>query len=184
MAGYRESYVFRIETDDPATFWSGHGSLLLPSDAILPAPTLVPGAGELVSIPDLESLINGKAQRIDVTLSGVSADTIIIATDEAPQIPGAPVYIGRVSFDAAWQITAVDWEWAGQGVKLLVGSQPSDMGRTRTMTLSVSAGDTQRRRAAFAFFTDADQRREYPDDAIFSHVGGINTGTSRRWGPA
>lgn len=183
MAGYRESYLFRIETDDPANFWSGNGNLLLPSDAVLPAATLFPGAGELANIPDLEGLINGKAQRLDVTLSGVSPDTIALALDEAAQVPGAPVWIGRVRFDANWQVTSVSWEWSGEGRSLTVSSQSGDQGRSRTLTLTVVSGDTQRRRAPNAYFTDADQRRDYPTDAIFSHVAGISAGTTRRWGP-
>jgi hypothetical protein len=183
MAGYRESYIFRIETDDPATFWSGDGNLLLPADDVLPADTLVPGAGQLVSIPDLEALINGKAQRLDVTLSGVSADTVALAADEAPQVPGAPVWIGRVRFDAAWQIASVEWEWSGEGRKLSVSSQDGDGGRSRSLILSVAAGDTRRRRAPVAYFTAADQQREFPTDTFFSHVAGISAGSTRRWGP-
>lgn len=183
MASYRESYLFRIETDDPANFWSGNGSLLLPADAVLPAPTLFPGAGELVNIPDLESLINGKAQRLDVTLSGVSPDTIVFATEEAAQIKGAPVWIGRVTFDENWQVETVAWEWSGEGSGLSVASQASDQGRSRSITLSVVTGSTQRRRSPTSFFTDADQRRDFPTDAIFSHVAGISMGTTRRWGP-
>lgn len=183
MAGYRESYLFRIETDDPANFWSGNGNLLLPADSVLPSPTLFPGAGELVNIPDLESLINGKAQRLDVTLSGVSADTIAFAIEEAPQIPGAPVWIGRVTFDDAWQVAGVYWDWSGEGANLSVSSQDGGAGRSRSVTLSVVSGDSRRRRAPTSFFTDADQRRDFPDDAIFSHVAGISAGTTRRWGP-
>jgi hypothetical protein len=183
MSGYRESYVFRIETDDPATFWSGHGSLYLPADSVLPSGTIIPGAGELVNIPDLETLINGKAQRLDVTLSGVSPETIALATDEAPQVPGAAVWIGRVEFDAAWQVTALYWEWSGEGKKLSVDSNDSGGGRTRSITLSVAAGDTQRRRSPNAYFTNADQQRDFPTDTIFSHVAGISAGITRRWGP-
>ncbi|BEV00067.1 hypothetical protein [Novosphingobium olei] len=183
MPGYRESYLFRIETDDPANFWCGHGNLIVPADGVLPAPTLFPGAGELVNIPDLESLINGKAQRLDITLSGVSPDTLALATEEAPQILGAPVWIGRVIFDEHWQIVSVLWEWSGEGRSLSVGSQATERGRLRSLTLTVVTGDTQRRRAPNAFFTDADQRRDYPTDAIFSHVAGISVGTTRRWGP-
>lgn len=183
MASYRESYVFRIETDDPATFWSGHGPLLLPADSVLPTDTIIPGAGELVNIPDLEMLINGKAQRLDITLSGVSPETIALATDEAPQVPNAPVWIGRVEFDQAWQVTAVEWEWSGEGRSLSVSSQDNAGGRTRSIMLSVAAGDTRRRRAPNAFFTDADQRRDFPTDTVFSHVAGISAGITRKWGP-
>jgi len=184
MPSYRESFVFYIATPDPAVFWSGHGPLLLPADDVLPTPTAIMGAGQWVDIPALEQLINGKAQRLEVTMSGVSEETVAIAVDEAPQIPGTPIYIGRITFDDAWQIDGVDWEWTGEGRGLSVASQDTGSGRVRTLTLTVAAGDTSRRRPALAYFTDADQRFDYPDDAAFSNVAGINAGTSRRWGPS
>lgn len=184
MALYRESYVFRIATDDPALFWTGHGDLYLPADDVLPAPTIALGGGQLVSLPELEQLINGVAQRIDVVLSGVNDRTVAFAQEESAQVPGAAVHIGRVNFDEAWQVVgAVEWEWTGEARTLSIGSEDGADGRQRTLTLRVAAGDTKRSRAPLAFFTDADQRRRFADDDFFSHVGAINAGTSRRWGP-
>lgn len=184
MALYRESFIFRIETDDPAMFWTGHGDLLLPADNVLPGPQVALGGGTLVSIPDLEQLINGQAQRLEIVVSGVNEETISFAQEEAAQVPGAKIWIGRVQFDDDLQIAGpVEWEWSGEGRGLFVSGEDSSGGRTRSLTLRVGTGDTVRSRAPFAFFTDADQRREYPTDAFFSHVGGINAGTSRRWGP-
>ncbi len=185
MPAYRESIVVYIETDQPAVFWTGHTDLLLPADDVLDAPTIASGAGELVDLPELEGLLNGTAQRVDVTMSGVSPDVIRYAQEEAPQVPGCAVRIGRVSFDEDWQLAGpVEWEWSGEGQKLTVGSDPNSNGRVRQIIFSVAAGDTTRSRSPFAFFTDADQRRDFPTDAFFSHVAGINAGTSRRFGPA
>lgn len=184
MAIYREAYVFRIETDEPAMIWSGYGYLPLPADSVLAAPETALGGGELVSLPELEQLINGLSQRAEITLSGVSDATIALAEEEAEQVPGAPVYIGVVTFDRTdWSIESVAWEWAGEGKKLAVSSEDSDGDRVRTLTLTVGAGDTSRQRAPLAFFTAADQQRDFPDDIVFDHVGAINAGTSRRWGP-
>lgn len=183
MPAYRESFVFRLETDDVAMLWTGFGPLLLPADDIIPAPAVIPGAGELINVPELEQLINGLAQRLEARLSGVSDEAIALATEEALQVPGAPAYIGRISFDEDWQIVSVEWEWAGEGKSLTVSSEPSESGRTRTLVLTLGAGDTTRGRAPLAFFTDADQRRDFPDDNFFSHVAGMFGGTSRRWGP-
>lgn len=183
MAAYREAYLFRIETDDPASFWSGHGPLLLPADAVLSLATLFSGAGGLVDIPDLEQLINGKAQRMDITLSGVSQEAIIFATEEALQIPGAPIWIGRVQFDAAWQVETVEWEWSGEGVNLTVDSDGSSGNRVRSLKLTVAAGETTRRRSPNAYFTASDQQRDYPSDTFFSNIGQISLGAVRRWGP-
>lgn len=184
MANYRESFVFRIETDSPAMFWTGHGDLALPADAVLPGPEIALGGGTLVNIPDLEQLINGEAQRLEIAVSGVDESTLVFAQEEAPQVPGAPVWIGRVAFDENWQIAGpVEWEWNGEGRGLFVTGEDGGGGRVRTITLRVGSGDTTRSRAAFAFFTDADQRYDYPTDSFFSHVGRINSGTTRRWGP-
>jgi hypothetical protein len=185
MAGYRESFIFRLETDEPAMFWTGHGDLLLPADDILTEDTIALGGGDLINLPDLEQLINGTAQRIEVTLSGVSQRTAVIAAEEAPQVSGAPAYIGRIQFDEDWQPAGpVVWEWSGEGRGLVVAGDDSEDGRTRSLTLKLGSGDTTRSRAPLAFFTDADQRRDFPTDSFFSHVAGINAGTSRRWGPS
>lgn len=185
MALYRESFIFRLETDEPAMFWTGHGDLLLPADAVLDEVSLALGGGDLVNLPDLEQLINGTAQRVEITLSGVSQRTVVLAAEEAAQVSGAPAYIGRIQFDEAWQQSGpVVWEWAGEGRGLLVAGDDGDEGRTRSITLKLGAGDTTRSRAPLAFFTDADQRRDFPTDSVFSHVAGINAGTSRRWGPS
>jgi len=184
MAVYRESYVFRIETEEPAMLWEGFGDLLLPADGlILLTPEIALGGGAIVNLPDFDQLLNGVAQRLDVTLSGISPSTLIYAQEEAPQVPGAPVWIGRVEFDSDWQVIgAVNWEWQGEGRSLVVDRQDGEP-PTRTLTLSVAAGDTTRSRSPSAYFTDSDQRRRHPTDAVFSHVGKINAGTSRRWGP-
>ena len=185
MAIYRESFLFFVDTPEPALFWTGHTDLFVPDDDVLPAPVTIPGGGELVNLPDLEGLINGTAQRVEITFSGVSARTVALATSEAPDVAGAACFIGRLEFDEEWQLAGpVVWEWQGEAQKLTVGSEANGSGRQRSITLIVAAGDTTRSRAPFAFFTDADQRRDFPDDAFFSNVAGINGGTSRRWGPS
>lgn len=184
MALYRESFVFRLETDDPAMFWSGHGDILLPADSVLAVPSIALGGGSLINFPDIDGLINGTAQRMDITLSGLSPETAALAAEESLQVPGAAAYIGRLTFDENWQLSGpVVWEWTGEARKLSVTGEAGEGDRTRSITLTLASGDTTRSRAAAAFFTDADQRRNYPTDAFFSHVAGITAGTSRRWGP-
>ncbi len=185
MALYREVYLFRISTDPAVLLWSGFGDLLVPSDDIVPEDAIALGGGELVNVPDFEQLINGLAERAEFTLSGVSEQTIAFAKEEAADVAGARVDIGRMDLGPDWQQAGdVEWEWSGEARSLSVGSQGTGEGRNRTITLTVSAGDTTRSRAPLSFFTDADQRRRSADDAVFSHVAAINSGTTRRWGPA
>lgn len=180
MAHYRESYIVRIDSDPPALFWTGLGPLKLAADAVIPEPTVALGAGELLSIPDIEELINGTAQRIDFSLSGVSEQTVRLALEDAPSVRNARVDMGRITFDTDWQQDGpVEWEYRFEARKLAVSRES---GR-RTLSLTIAAGDTTRSRVPMAFFTDADQRRRYPTDAIFSNVASISGGISRRWGP-
>jgi hypothetical protein len=184
MPVYRESFIFFLDTETPALFWTGHGDLALAADAVLPADTIAEGGGDLVNLPDLEQLINGTAQRLEVTLSGVSEGVVAIAREEAADVQYAPAYIGRVEFGEDWQQAGpVVWEWSGEGRGLICAGEDSDSGRTRSITLKLASGETTRSRAPLSFFTDADQRRDFPDDDFFAYVAGINAGTSRRWGP-
>lgn len=186
MALYRESFIFRIATSPVAMFWTGPGNLLVPADTVIGVNDAIAlGGRDLIDVPDLDGLINGTAERVEFTLSGVSDETIRFAQEEAADVEGARVDIGRMDFGPDWQqIGPIEWEWNGHAVSLGVGSQDTDQGRSRAITLTVAAGDVLRSRSPMNFFTDSDQRRRSADDAIFSNVAAINAGTSRRWGPA
>jgi len=186
MAEVRESYLLRIASDPPARVWSGVGPLEIPADIVEPTRATYLGAGELLSAPDFQQLINGVAERLEFTVSGVSAETLRLALEDAASTKGAAVHLGRIDFDSDWQqLGPVEWEAVFRADSLTVDSQGGgDSGRTRTIKLSVGSSDTGRSYAPQAFFTDADQRRRSPTDAFFSHIAGITSGTSRRFGPA
>jgi hypothetical protein len=180
VAVYRESYLIRIGSSPPARVWSGHGPLIIPADIVEDAPAEYLGAGELLNVPDFQQLINGTAQRLELVVSGVSSETLRLALEDAPTVKNAPVHLGRIDFGPDWQpVGAVEWEAVFRADKLSVSRD----GETRTITLSIGSQDTGRSYSPQAFFTDADQRRRSPTDAIFSHVAGIVTGTTRRFGP-
>ena len=183
MAFYRESIVARIDCDPPCLLWSGVGPLPLPADAVLPEDAIALGGSELINVPDFQTLINGTAERLDFTVSGVSEETVRLALEDAPSVRGARVDIGIVQFDEAWQVEAVEWEGVFEARALSVTRPVSQDKPQRSITLTIAQGDTTRARAPFSFFTDADQRRRSPDDAVFSHVASISAGVSRRFGP-
>lgn len=184
MAEVRESYLLKIDTPDPARIWSGVGNLEIPADAVEPAPAIYLGAGELLSVPDFQQLINGVAERLEFVVSGVSDETIRFALEEAPDVKNAAIYVGRIDFDEDWQqLGPVEWEATFRADCLTVDSDSSGGRRVRTIRLSVGTDDTGRTYAPVSFFTDADQRMRSPTDAIFDHVARINAGTSRVFGP-
>lgn len=185
MASYRESFVVRIACDPPALFWTGVGWLGLAADSVIPEPAIALGMGHIISIPDFQQLINGTAERLEYVLSGVSQETVRLAIDDAESVRGARVDFGRIGFGADWQQDGpIEWEAVLECRKLSVNRPVFTGGKiTRSITLLLASGDTHRSRSSNAHFTDADQRRKSPTDAVFSQVAGITAGTSRRWGP-
>jgi hypothetical protein len=185
MAEVRESYLIKIDTPDPARIWSGVGNLEVPADGLVEvAPATYLGAGELLSVPDFQQLINGIAERLEFVVSGVSDETIRLALEEAPDVKNAAIYIGRIDFDENWQqLGPVEWEATFRADCLTVDSETSGGRRMRTLKLSAGSDDTGRTFSPASFFTDADQRLRSPDDAIFDHVARINAGTTRIFGP-
>lgn len=181
----RESILVRIASDPPARLWSGVGDLLVLADGVEPEDSVYLGGASLVAAPDFQQLMNGTADRLEFTLSGVSSHIVSLAMEEADSVKGAALDLGTIRFDDDWQqVGVITWEARFRCDTLTVGSQASEKGRTRTIVLSVGTDDTARSRAPIAIFTDADQRRRSPTDSFFDQVAGITAGTSRRFGPS
>jgi hypothetical protein len=185
MATYRRSILFRLAADPVARVWSGHGNLDVAGSVVDPAGARYAGAGELLDVPSLKLLVNGAADRLDFILSGVSPYTLRLALEDAPSVKDALVLIGEQSFDADWQLDGPPiWVWRGLADVLVTDSQESQLGRQRTIKLSVRSGDARRSDPQPAYYTDPDQRRKSSTDAIFSHVAKISTGARRWFGPS
>lgn len=185
MPEYRESYLLKIDhPDEPARIWSGVGNLEIPADIVEAAPATYLGAAGLLDVPSFRQLINGVAERLEFSISGVNDTTVRLALEDAPGVRNAAVYVGRIDFDQDWQqLGPVEWEATFRADMLTVESQASGGGRVRTIKLSVGSADTGRSFAPAAYFTDADQRLRSPDDRFFDHVAGITRGKSRVFGP-
>lgn len=185
MAVYRETFIAYIDCDPPALLHGGFGPVLIPADAVIPAPTIALGGGELVAVPDWQVLVNGTTERIDLTLSGVSEEIARLVLEDAPSVRGAAVDVGIISFAQDWSIASISWENRFEARSLTISRPQEQNGSvSRSITLSIVHGDSARARSPNSYFTDADQRRKHPTDAIFSNVGGMMAGTSRRFGPS
>lgn len=184
MATHRRAIVWRLASDPIARLWSGFGDLDVPPDDADPNGARYKGAGALLQVPELKQMMNGLADRVDFSISGVNAQTLRLALEDRDTVAGALLTVGHVTFDRAWQIEdSPVWTWRGVADVLSIDSQSTDAGRERTITLSVASADTARSNPSLTWFTDADQRRRSPDDTIFDRVAGITAGSTRRFGP-
>ena len=173
--------LIRIDTPDPARFWSGTGDLYIPADDVETETSIYLGGGELINgLDDIEQLINGKAARLDINVSGVAASTVKLFLEEQGVLKGAALDIGVVLFDEWWQVAGVQWQARYRIDKASVNREQSQ----RVIGLSMGSDDTGRSRSTGAYWTPADQQRRSPGDRIFDRVTGINAGTSRTFGPS
>jgi hypothetical protein len=184
MALSRRSWLLRIDSDPVCYLWTGFGALETPADAVDAGGATWLGAGHLISIPALQALIGGIAQRVTFTLSGVNAETLRLAREDKETVKGAEVRIGHVEFDADWQLVGgATYGWLGIADALRIESRYSDDGRVRSIVLMVGSADTMRSNPRFTFWTDASQHLRSPDDVFCDHVAMINAGVTRRFGP-
>src|SRR5690606_22869021 len=102
MAVYRHSYVFRLAVDPVLYVWTGHGPLETPADAVDPSGATWLGGAHILDIPALKVLLNGAADRIDIRVNGVDAETLRLAQEDRAEVKDASVRIGRIAFDSAW----------------------------------------------------------------------------------
>ena len=177
--------LLRIESLPILRVWSGIGDFAIPADLIETAPATFQGMGELAGLPAVSQLINGQAERADFTVSGVTAETLALATEEAGVVKGAPVNLGYCVLDEAWQILSpVAWLWEGTA-DVVKTDRPAvaDGVPVRSVTISVGSVFTGRRRPRLGFWTDAQQRRRSAYDAFCSYVGSLSRGATKRFKP-
>ncbi|GGO96580.1 hypothetical protein [Stakelama pacifica] len=184
MADYRRSIVWRLGVNPVCYLWSGFGWLDVPGDYVDPSGARYLGIGSLIEVPALQAMINGVAQRPTFTVSGVTPETLRFANEDRGEIRGATLHVGAVTFDRDWQIEgAPEWEGRFTCDVLITSGRATDTGRELTIQLPVSSGDTFRSNAQLAWWTDADQRKRSPTDAICNLVAQMNQGITRAWGP-
>lgn len=132
------------------------------------------GSGKLLGIPELEVLINGLADRVEFSVSGVSAEHVAQLAPEAAKVKGKPVHVGIAVLDARWQpTTQIIPLWKGYADFWSVQRKPkagTEGNPTQTIAISVGTGDTARSRSRRSYWTKAQQQKISPTDEFCSRV--------------
>jgi hypothetical protein len=176
---------FRLATTpDPLRLWCGINDIPIGIDVIDEAGAVYLGAGRLLNVPDLEVLINGKADRVDFLLPGVTVENAARVAAAAPDVKGKALHIGVATLDDRYQpLTAITPVWYGLA-DLWRMRQPKTadlQAPTRTLVLSVGSGATGRARARRASYTSAQQKLVHPTDKFCDFTSRYTTLRETKW---
>lgn len=188
MPDFSAGVFFRMATDPVVRLWGGDGDFILPQDGVETAASeadrVYKGIGILQDIPAVQQLINGLADRLTFTLSGVSPEVLRLAEQDADEVRGARVNLGFIRLDADLQpVLPMLWLWEGEADVVPVSrTSQGDGSAIRTIGISVGTMDTNRKRPKFETYTPINQKRRSPTDKFCDFVPLYNAGSTKKWG--
>lgn len=170
----RIAVFFRLATDPVVRVWLGVGRCAPGSNSLDVTLEEYSGLGELSDAPAFQQLINGEAERVEFSMSGISAKVMALAASESESVRNKQTNLGFAIMDRDWQmIGPVHWCWNGYADFVSVDIAPADgpNGTTiRSAKLSVGSTFTNRKNHKFSFWTDPDQQGRAPGDRFCERV--------------
>lgn len=162
--------------------WLGVGDYELGPDDVDEEGGVYQGIGLVGDIPALRQLVGGVAERVEFSLNGADETTFRLSDDQVEEVRGAPVHVGIIFFDDAWQAVApVAWVWEGTADVPSVDMSSNGTTFVRAVKLSVGSAFTDRSRPQLGFYTDKDQRRRSPTDAFCARVAAYSVESTIVW---
>lgn len=182
----RVGLFFRLETAPIVRLWLGFGTIDPGVNRYDVTGAEYHGFGEIQNVPAVKQLINGKAERVEFTLSGVSGELLRIASGgDAQQVKGKRVAVGFALMGQDWQLLGpVKWiqNYSADYLRLdqSVSEDPAQP-IVRSITLSCGSLLTARRRPALSYFSNQDQQKRYPGDRFCERTPVYANGFAKSW---
>lgn len=180
----RIGVFFRLATDPVIRLWLGIGDCEVGINAFDSDVEVYSGLGQLIDVPAVQQLINGVATRVVFHVSGVSADTLALASIEAGAVSQKAVALGIGIFNASWQQAGVPvWLFYGRAdfVTLAQQADGGGGGITRVIELSVGSLFTSRRRRGLSYLTNQDQQQRSPGDNFCNRIPLYAASVNKPW---
>lgn len=150
-----------------------------------PADAKYRGAGRILDIPDFDGLLNGIAETVEWSISGIPQEmTEYLA--EIPNVEGASVLLGYCPMDHRGQPRMrIVPEWSGIADFVSYDIAPVKEGEQRRFKLALTThtGDETRRTPMRSAFTQSEQQIEHPEDEFFFRAHLYNQSRIKIWQP-
>lgn len=151
--------LIRIATPSPVRLWTGIGDFPVVNSPFDADGTVFEGGGRLINLPTFQRLANGIADRVLITLSGVTDDMRDLVYEEAEDVKGALFRLMLVVLDENWQqVGDVHGLSRGRVDVLETTNDPDGRKRIKTISLSVGSDMTGRAVKLAGTYTNADQQ--------------------------
>lgn len=185
MRGSHQLGIFlRVDTDPALHLWFGINDIPANFDSIDPTGTVYLGGGRLIGVPTLEILVNGTADSVEFTLSGLDPMTSAKMLDSLPPVRGAAVQMGLTTLDRYFQpMSSIIPIWTGTASHTGEVSAPVEEGDSPSITLSLAvvAGEATRSRGARSVWSTPHQKAISPTDKFCDGVSRLARGVQPVW---
>lgn len=179
------AFFFRAEfASGPLRLFAGAGDYPVEVDGVETEGGTYVSAGRWGGdLPEIDHLINGQAQGLTLSLSGVDAATVRTFIRERSEVVGAPAAFGWGVLDDRFRAAGpIRWPLRGRLFQPRVRrARSGEAAETRVLAATLMVGAYARRRGVHAYYTKADQRRAHPTDAGCDRVGLYSIETTRPW---
>lgn len=185
MRGSHQLGIFlRIDTDPALHLWFGVNDIPANFDSIDPTGTVYLGGGKLIGVPTLEVLVNGTADSVEFTLSGLDPETSAKTIDSLPPVRGATVQMGLTTLDRYFQpMNSIIPIWTGTASHTGEISPPVEERENPSVTLSLAVvtGEATRSRGARSVWSTPHQKAISPTDKFCDGVSRLARGVQPVW---
>ncbi len=185
MRGSHQLGIFlRIATNPALHMWFGVHDIQTGFDSIDPEGTVYLGGGVLQGVPTLEVLVNGTADSVEFSVSGIDPATGGKMLDSLPPLRGAAVQLGLTTLDQYYQpMSKIIPIWTGTSSHVSESSPmvQADDSPSLTLALSVVSGETTRSRASRSLWSSPHQKAISPTDLFCDGTARLSRGVQPVW---
>jgi hypothetical protein len=178
----RLGLFFRMTTDPIIRLWLGVGKIEPGVNTLDSTGAVYTGFGELRSLAEFSQLVNGQAERVDFTMSGVSGELLGLAGQSQDKINGKEVAIGFGLMNETWALIGpIRWSRVFYADFLAINQAQSETDTVRTLTLSCGSLMTARRRPGLSYYSDPDQQGRSAGDRFCERVPKYAQDVQKPW---